>query len=115
MKQPWLRELRQTNRRNQQIVSRAVERSPLGRVLVQPSQGNFLAIDISGHGWTADQVCAALLEHDIFVRSGTYQSPAFGDRFIKVSTSVPTAWAQRFAAAWAGLDPAGPRPAEERP
>ena len=115
VKQPWLRELRQTNRRNQQIVSRAVERSPLGRVLVQPSQGNFLAIDISGHGWTADQVCAALLEHDIFVRSGTYQSPAFGDRFIKVSTSVPTAWAQRFAAAWAGLDPAGPRPAEERP
>jgi histidinol-phosphate/aromatic aminotransferase/cobyric acid decarboxylase-like protein len=115
VKEPWLRELRQANRRSQQIVTGAVERSALGRVLVQPSQGNFLAIDISGHGWTADQVCAALLEHDVFVRSGTYQSPAFGDRFIKVSTSVPTAWAERFAAAWAGLDPDGPRETGRRP
>jgi hypothetical protein len=50
-------------------------------------------------------VCAALLERDVFIRSGTYQSPAFGDRFVKVSTSVPTPWAERFAAAWAGLEP----------
>jgi len=112
VKDSWLRELRQANRRNQQIVIRAVERGPFGRVLVQPSHGNFLAVDIGGHGWTADQVCAALLERDVFIRSGTYQSPAFGDRFVKISTSVPAAWAERFAAAWAGLvlqTPDGPR------
>jgi aspartate/methionine/tyrosine aminotransferase len=103
VKEPWLRELRQVNSRNQQIVTEAVERTPFGRVLVQPSHGNFLAVDIGGHGWTADQVCAALLDRDVFIRSGTYQSPAFGDRFVKVSTSVPTAWAERFAAAWTGL------------
>jgi len=108
VKEPWLRELRRVNRRNQQIVTEAVEHSSFGRVLVQPSQGNFLAVDVSGHGWTADQVCAALLDHDVFIRSGTYQSPAFGDRFVKVSTSVPTAWAERFAAAWAELTPDGP-------
>jgi aspartate/methionine/tyrosine aminotransferase len=107
VKDPWLRRLRQVNRRNQQIVTQAVERSALGRVLVEPSQGNFLAIDVSGPGWTADRVCAALLERDVFIRSGTYQSPAFGDRFVKVSTSVPTAWAERFAAAWAELEPGG--------
>jgi aspartate/methionine/tyrosine aminotransferase len=103
VKEPWLRELRQVNRQNQQIVSDAVEQGPFGRVLVRPSHGNFLAVDIGGHGWTADQVCDALLDRGVFIRSGTYQSPAFGDRFVKVSTSVPTAWAERFAAAWAGL------------
>lgn len=107
VKDPWLRRLRQVNRENQQIVTEAVARSSLGRVLVEPSQGNFLAVDVSEGGWTADQVCAALLERDVFIRSGTYQSPAFGDRFVKVSTSVPTAWAERFAAAWAELGPAG--------
>lgn len=103
--EPWLRELRRVNRQNQEIVTEAVERSPFGPVLVRPSQGNFLAVDIAGHGWTADQMCAALLERDVFIRSGTYQSPAFGDRFVKVSTSVPTQWAERFAAAWACLEP----------
>jgi aspartate/methionine/tyrosine aminotransferase len=107
VKEPWLRELRRVNRRNQQLVTEAVEHSAFGRVLVQPSQGNFLAVDIGGHGWTADQVGAAMLDRDVFIRSGTYQSPAFGDRFVKVSTSVPTAWAERFAAAWAEL---GDRP-----
>jgi aspartate/methionine/tyrosine aminotransferase len=107
VKEPWLRELRRVNRRNQQIVTEAVEHRAFGRVLVQPSQGNFLAVDIGGHGWTADQVGAAMLDRDVFIRSGTYQSPGFGDRFVKVSTSVPTAWAERFAAAWAEL---GDRP-----
>jgi aspartate/methionine/tyrosine aminotransferase len=109
VKDPWLHRLRQVNRRNQQIVIEAVERSSLGQVLVDPSHGNFLAIDVSGQGWTADRVCAALLERDVFIRSGRYQSPAFGDRFVKVSTSVPTAWAQRFAAGWAGLESSGRR------
>jgi len=113
VKEPWLRELRATNRANQRVVTEAVAGSGLGHVLVQPSQGNFLAVDVSGpdesSGWTADQVCAALLDHDVFIRSGTYQSPGFGERFVKVSTSVPPAWAERFAAAWAALDPGGPR------
>ena len=109
VKDPWLHRLRQINRRNQQIVTEAVRHSSLGRVLVDPSQGNFLAVDVSGQDWTADRVCAELLERDVFIRSGTYQSPAFGERFVKVSTSVPTLWAERFAAAWAELWPAGPR------
>lgn len=118
VKESWLRDLRATNRANQRIVTEAVERSGFGHVLVQPSQGNFLAVDISGpdgsSGWTADQVGAALLDHDVFIRSGTYQSPGFGERFVKVSTSVPSAWADRFAAAWAALDPSGP-PVPGRP
>jgi aspartate/methionine/tyrosine aminotransferase len=109
VKDPWLQRLREINRRNQQIVTEAVTRSPVGQVLVDPSQGNFLAVDISGKGWTADRICADLLERDVFIRSGTYQSPGFGERFVKVSTSVPAEWAERFAAAWADLEPGGHR------
>jgi aspartate/methionine/tyrosine aminotransferase len=103
VKGPWLDRLRATNRANQEIVSHAVVTSGLGTVLVEPSHGNFLAVDISGCGATSDQLCAAMLEHDVFIRPGTYQSPRFGERFVKISTSVPTEWAQRFAAAWPRL------------
>jgi aspartate/methionine/tyrosine aminotransferase len=100
VKFPWLSRLRAVNAANQQVVSDAVTESGLGRVLVQPSHGNFLAVDIGESGWTADGLCAALLERDVFIRPGTYQSPLFGERFVKVSTSVPPEWAQRFASAW---------------
>jgi aspartate/methionine/tyrosine aminotransferase len=101
VKGPWLSELRAVNAANQRLVAEAVGASGLGRVLVQPSRGNFLAVDIGGSGWTADGLCAALLDRDVFIRPGTYQSPLFGERFVKVSTSVPAAWAQRFADGWA--------------
>ena len=110
VKAPWLGRLRAVNAANQQVVSDAVTASGLGHVLVQPSHGNFLAVDIGGSGWTADGLCAALLERDVFIRPGTYQSPLFGERFVKVSTSVPPDWAQRFASAWsAAAAREGPR------
>lgn len=103
VKEPWLRRLCSVNAANQKIVADAVTASRLGRVLVLPSHGNFLAVDISDSGWTADDLCAAMLDRDVFIRSGTYQSPEFGERFVKVSTSVPERWARRFAAAWTEL------------
>jgi aspartate/methionine/tyrosine aminotransferase len=144
VKGPWLERLRAVNAANQETVGAAVAASGLGRVLVRPSHGNFLAVDVSGidvgdidvgggnvsaidvggndvgdagvrdpeastGGWTADGLCAAMLEHDVFIRSGTYQSPLFGTRFVKVSTSVPEPWAQRFAAAWSAVAREEPR------
>jgi aspartate/methionine/tyrosine aminotransferase len=109
VKVPWLRMLKEVNAANQDTVARAVAASGLGRVLVMPSHGNFLAVDIAGTGWTADGLCAALLDDDVFIRPGTYQSPLFGERFVKVSTSVPVAWASRFAAAWSRAADGAPR------
>ena len=107
VKGPWLSQLRAVNAANQQVVSDAVTASGLGRVLVRPSHGNFLAVDISGSGWSPDGLCGAMLERDVFIRPGTYQSPLFGERFVKVSTSVPRPWAERFAAAWRGAAAGG--------
>ncbi len=106
VKGPWLDRVRATNRRNQEIVAEAVDLSGLGSVLVRPSHGNFLAVDVTASGLHSEAVCEALLAQDVFIRAGTYQSPRFGERFVKVSTSVPTAWAERFAEAWSTLRPA---------
>lgn len=103
VKERWLDTLRSTNQANQAIVCHAVASSGLGSVVVEPSHGNFLAVDISGSGLTSEQVCQTMLDDDIFIRPGTYQSPGFGERFVKISTSVPTEWAQRLASAWPGL------------
>jgi aspartate/methionine/tyrosine aminotransferase len=109
VKGPWLDRLRAVNAANQEVVAAAVTASGLGRVLVRHSHGNFLAIDVSGSGWTAGGLCAAMLDLDVFIRPGTYQSPLFGERFVKVSTSVPAPWAERFAAAWSAVAGEAPR------
>jgi len=100
---PWLDRLRATNRRNLRAVEAVVADTGFGTVVVPDSQANFLSIDIAGTGLHSEEVCDRILEHDVFIRPGTYQSPAFGERFVKVSTSVPEAWADRFADAWRSL------------
>jgi aspartate/methionine/tyrosine aminotransferase len=99
----WLAELRTTNRRNLEAVERVVAETGFGHVVVSPSQANLLAIDVVGTGLHSEAVCEAILRRDVFIRPGTYQSPLFGERFVKVSTSVPEAWADRFVAAWGEL------------
>ncbi|HEY0187496.1 MAG TPA: pyridoxal phosphate-dependent aminotransferase [Cellulomonas sp.] len=108
VKEPWLRHLRAVNRQNQAVLIEAIGRSGIGRVLVDPSHGNFLAVDVAAAGLHSEAVCATVLAQDVFIRSGTYQSPRFGDRFVKISTSVPPAWAERCAEAWGTLRPAAP-------
>lgn len=107
VREPWLTHLREVNRRNQQTVRDVVETSGLGRVLVWPSHGNFLAVEVAESGWSADDLCAAMLEQNVFIRPGTYQSPGYGTRFVKISTSVPTEWVDRFADAWTALSAQG--------
>ncbi len=31
------------------------------------------------------------------IRQGAYHTPTFGDRFVKISTTVPSAWAEELA------------------
>ena len=43
------------------------------------------------------------LQHGFVVRSGVYTSPQFGDRFLRVTTTVPTAAVEKFCAALPGI------------
>ncbi|WNM24081.1 pyridoxal phosphate-dependent aminotransferase [Demequina capsici] len=100
---PWLQMLREVNRRNIAAVERVVADTGFGSVVVSPSQANFLAVDVSATGLHSEEVCARVLAQDVFIRPGTYQSPHFGARFVKISTSVPEHWVDRFSEAWTAL------------
>ena len=103
VRERWLGELRAVTRANNARVEQIVAETGLGEVVVPGSHGNFLAVDITASGLHAEEICARLLTRDVFIRPGTYQSPNFGERFVKVSTSVPPTWIERFGDAWADL------------
>lgn len=101
---PWLELVTSVNRANIARVEAVVAETGFGDVVVPDSQGNFLAVDVSATGLHSEEVCDRLLEDAaVFIRPGTYQSPRFGERFVKISTSVPPEWVGRFEAAWRAL------------
>lgn len=97
----WLPRVRDVCARNQRAIAEAVRAVPGCSIPVLPSQANVLVVDVSRAGLDPDEVEARmLLEHKVFVRAGRHLSPRFGDRFVRVSFSVPEAEAARFGPAW---------------
>jgi aspartate/methionine/tyrosine aminotransferase len=98
VKDEWLEGLRALVQQNQADVVEAVKREPGLNVAVYPSHGNFLVIECVDAGVRPEALVKAFAAHDIMVRQGAYHTPRFGDRFIKVSLSVPRAWSEAFCA-----------------
>jgi histidinol-phosphate/aromatic aminotransferase/cobyric acid decarboxylase-like protein len=95
VKAAWMKEVRDINRANQEMVKAAAESE--GFVLpVYPSQGNFLVVETVMTGLRPEALVAACKREGIMIRQGTYHTERFGDRFIKISTSVPTPWVETF-------------------
>lgn len=95
VKAAWMKEVRNINRANQEMVKAAAESE--GFVLpVYPSQGNFLVVETVMSGLRPEALVAACKREGIMIRQGTYHTERFGDRFIKISTSVPTPWVETF-------------------
>ena len=74
----------------------AAEAIPGLKVPISPSNGNFLVLECAAAGVKPEAVCAILGKHNVMVRHGTYHTKSFGDRFIKVSVSVPREWVIEF-------------------
>jgi histidinol-phosphate/aromatic aminotransferase/cobyric acid decarboxylase-like protein len=68
------------------------------KVAVYPSQANFLVVECIEAGITPEALCEAYREKGIMIRQGTYHTPKFGHRFVKVATTVPESWADAFCA-----------------
>lgn len=98
-KAEWFPPVLAAQRRNQELVRAAAERIPGLRLPVFPSHANFLVLECGEAGVRPEAVCAVLAERKLLVRQGSYHSKRFGDRFIKISTSVPEEWAQELCAA----------------
>ena len=94
----WFPEVNRIQRANQAAIHRVV--GPINGLdmPVYPSNGNFVAIDVSAAGIAPETLCELYLERGIMIRQAAYQSRLFADRFVKVSTTVPEADAARFCA-----------------
>jgi len=99
----WLPVLRQINDQHKRLLVDRLASLRGARALVPSDGGNFVAIDVAGTGRTAEQVVASALQDGFVVRSGAYTSPRFGDRFLRVTTTVPTAAIEKFCAALPGI------------
>jgi aspartate aminotransferase len=100
-KAQWFPRVKEQSRRNQALIKAAVEKTDGCFLPVYPSQANLFVIDVSATGISPAAIEEHLLfEHKVFVRGGGYLSPRFGDRFVRVSFTVPEQDAKRFAEAW---------------
>jgi len=97
IKDEWFPGVLKQTRDNQALVKAACDRVEGMLVPVYPSNGNFLVLECAGAGIKPEALVAAYAEHDIMIRQGAYHTPNFGDRFVKVSVSVPTSWVEEFA------------------
>lgn len=97
-KKDWFPEINRRQRRNQAGIAQAVAKVPGLFVVVYPSQANFLVIECVEAGITPEALCHAFRGEGIMIRQGKYHTPTFGHRFVKVSTTVPEAWADAFCA-----------------
>jgi histidinol-phosphate/aromatic aminotransferase/cobyric acid decarboxylase-like protein len=65
-------------------------------IAVYPSQANFLVVECIDAGVAPEALCDAYRAENIMIRQGTYHTPTFGHRFVKVSTTVPEEWVDAF-------------------
>lgn len=97
VKPEWMAEVRRIDRANKEKIRIAAEGIEGFALPVYPSHGNFLVIETADAGIRPEALVEAARRRDIMIRQGTYHTARFGDRFVKVSTSVPLEWGDRFA------------------
>ena len=95
-KAEWFPHVLEETRANLELVRDAAEAIPGFKVPVYPSNGNFLVLECVSAGVRPEAVCAILNKQNVLVRHGAYHTKTFGDRFIKVSASVPREWVLEF-------------------
>jgi len=96
IKSEWFPGVLALTRDNQALIRAAVEGLPGFSIPVYPSNGNFVVLECGSSGVRPEALVAAFGERGIMIRQGSYHTPTFGDRFVKVSTSVPKDWIEEF-------------------
>jgi histidinol-phosphate aminotransferase len=96
VKKEWMREVQRIQRRNQAAIKYKVDTIPGLFIPIYPSQGNFVIIECAALGLTPEALAAVFAKRGIMIRQGSYHTPRFGSRFVKVSTTVPTEWVDAF-------------------
>jgi len=92
----WFPEVFKTQRENQKNVYEFINNTEDFEIPIYPSNGNFVFIEINDPEITPEAISTCYAEHKILVRQGNYHTKKFGNKFIKVSLSVPKEWADEF-------------------
>ena len=98
-KTEWFPGVQSLQRRNQAAIKTAAEQVHGLHLPVYPSHGNFLVVECEEAGVRPEALVAAMSRLGILIRQGSYHTPRFGKRFVKVSTTVPATWADAFCTA----------------
>ena len=94
IKAEWFPGVLAQQRANQALIKAAVDRIAGLSIPVFPSNGNFVVLECTAAGVKPEALVAAYQKHDIMIRQGAYHTPSFGDRFVKISTTVPAGWVE---------------------
>ena len=89
-KSEWIGEIREISFENQRLIKEMVD--PIDGVFlpVYPSDANMMAIDLTGAGINPKDMANYLIDKKLFTREGEYTSEEFGDRYLRISFSIPT-------------------------
>ncbi len=96
VKSEWMPAVQRVQRRNQTAIKQAVDKIPGLTVPIYPSQGNFVIVECAELGLRPEALAAVFAQRGIMIRQGSYHTPRFGSRFVKISTTVPTEWVDAF-------------------
>lgn len=96
IKAEWFPGVLSQQRANQKLIKNVADKIPGLSMPVFPSNGNFVVLECERAGVKPEALVAAYQKHDIMIRQGAYHTPNFGNRFVKISTTVPTAWVEEF-------------------
>lgn len=88
-KNQWINRIKSTTFNNQKLIKETVDEIEGVFLPVYPSDANMMAIDLSGAGINPKDMANYLMERDIFTREGTYTSKLFGDKYLRISFSIP--------------------------
>jgi histidinol-phosphate aminotransferase len=98
VKAEWMQTVRGIDRTNKAMIAEAVGAIEGLALPITPSHGNFLVLETVAAGIRPEALVECYRRQGIMIRQGTYHTQRFGDRFVKVSTSVPSSWVEKFCA-----------------
>ena len=89
-KNEWIGRIKDTCFENQRLIKEMVDSVDGVFLPVYPSDANMMAVDLSGAGINPKEMSNYLLDKKLFTREGEYTSEEFGDRYLRISFSIPT-------------------------
>ena len=96
VKAEWMASLKEIDRANKRKIVNAASGIPGFETPIPRSNGNFLIVEVVKSGIAPEALAAAARQKRFMIRPGRYHTERFGDRFIKISTSVPPEWIDQF-------------------